>query len=277
MIELDLLYSALRLATPLLLAALGGLLAERAGVVTICLEGVMLVAAWAAATATFLSHSVVVGLLAGIVAGVLLILLHAFLVIRTKSDAIVSGVAINLLASGITPVLTKAFFGNSTNTPSVPQDERLPLWVLITFALLLPFALQHWLYRTGGGLRLRAAGEGPGSLTTAGVSVAKTQVFAVSLAGVLAAGAGIFLSLAHSGQFTRDMTAGRGYIALTALIFGRWKPLPTLITALFFGFTEAVQIQIQGAAWLPEAFPIQAIQAFPYLVTLVVLAGLPRK
>lgn len=278
---IELLESTLRLSTPLLFAALGGLLCERAGIATICLEGVMLMAAWTAATVNVATHSSMLAVLAGVGAGALAMAVHSFLTVTAKADPIISGVAVNLLASGITPLFSKALYTSPTNTPSIPLDERLfeipflgrqfsPLLVL---AFIAPAALHFLLYRTGWGLRVLASGDGPGAVTTAGVSLPKVRWQAMLLGGAIAALGGIYLSIAHAGQFTRGMTAGRGFIALTAVIFGKWKPVPTMIACLVFGFADALQIQLQGTTFLGHEFPIQLVQSLPYLVTLVVLAG----
>ncbi len=285
-----LLASALRLSTPLLFAALGGLLCERTGVATICLEGVMLMAAWTSATINFYTGSPWLGLLAGCVAGALAMMGHAFLSITARANRIVSGVAVNIFCAGITPLMTKVLFGGTTNTPSIPMDQRFQHWAipglkdipfigpllfdqfpLVYLAFLLPLFLHFWIYRTRSGLRMNAAGDAPEALATAGVSPNRIRYQAMLAGGVLASLGGIYLSTSHGSQFTRDMTAGRGFIALTALIFGKWKPLPTLGACLIFGFADALQIQLQGVSLFGQTFPVQLIQAMPYLITLVVL------
>lgn len=280
---IELIESTLRLSTPLLFAALGGLMCERVGVATICLEGVMLIAAWTAATVNFTEHSCFLAIVAGVAAGALAMGAHAFLTVTAKADAIISGVAINLIAGGLTPLFSKALFTSPTNTPSIPLEERLfevpipflshAISPLLIVAFLIPFALHFIFYRTGWGLRLLAAGDGPRALTTAGVSVVKTRWTSMLIGGAIVSLGGIYLAIAHAGQFTRGMTAGRGFIALTAVIFGKWKPIPTFIACLLFGFADAVQIQLQGTTIFGHEFPIQLVQALPYVVTLVVLAG----
>ena len=271
---IELLASALRLATPLLFAAMGGLISERSGIATICLEGVMIIGAWTAATVTYYMHNPWLGLFAGMAAGCLMMGLHAFLSITARADQIVSGVAVNIIAAGITPLFTKTLFGSSTNTPEIPMAERFHAWVvpllhqipfvgqllfaqmpLVYAAVLLPFLLNHLLYRTGLGLRLLACGDGPEALRTSGVSPSHTRYWALFTGGAIASLGGIYLSISHSSAFTRDMTAGRGYIALTALIFGQWKPLPTLFACLFFGLADALQIQLQSTTLMGFAFP----------------------
>jgi len=284
---IELLASTLRLSTPLLFAALGGLLCERSGIATICLEGVMLVSAFTAATVDAYTHDPALSLVVGMMAGALTMALHAFLSITTRADQIVSGVAVNLFAAGITPILTKAFFGSPTNTQSLEVADRFQPWdfgnalfnqpTLVYLALALPFFLHFTLYRTRFGLRLLAAGDGPESLLTAGVSFRKVRWKALLLGGAIASLGGTYLSIAHASQFTRDMTAGRGYIALTALIFGKWRPIPTLFACLFFGLADASQIQLQSMEWNGGTVPVQAIQALPYVVTLLVLVGFVGK
>jgi simple sugar transport system permease protein len=291
----ELLASTLRLATPLLFAGMGGLLCERSGVSTICLEGVMLCGAWAAAVVTYFYHDPMLGVVAGVFAGMLAMSLHALLAIRAGADHIISGVAVNVLASGITPLLTKTLFGSPTNTGAIPLSERLHSVAipklstlphvgflfdqpgLIYAALLLPFAMTFFYYRTPWGLRVLAAGDGPEALRTAGVSPGKVRTLALLAGGAITGLGGVFLSISHSSQFTRDMTSGRGYIALTALIFGKWKPLPTFFACLFFGFFDAVQIRIQSDPILGWQVPVQFVQVLPYLVALVVLAGFMGK
>lgn len=270
---MELISSSLRLATPLVFAAMGGFLCERSGIATICLEGVLLTSAWAAATVTYLTGNPFWGALAAIVMGSLTMGLHAFLTVKAKADQIISGVVVNLVAAGVTPFLTKLMFGSPTNTKAIALSARFDSTSLTLLACLLPFLIYLVTYRTGLGLRFLAAGDGPEALETSGVSVAKLRMIVMSLAGAVIAMGGVYLSTAHASQFTRDMTAGRGFIALTALIFGKWRPLPTFLTCLFFGLTEALQIQLQSSPIFGQTFPVQALQALPYLVTLFVLVG----
>lgn len=270
---IELIASALRLSTPLLFAAMGGLLCERSGIATICLEGVMLVGAWTAATCTYLSGSPEVGLVCGVLAGAAMMGVHAVLCLTTRADAIISGVAVNLLAAGLTPLLTKAFFGSPTNTASLALDDRLSAGFFMAAALLVPFVLHRFMYRTGKGLHLLAAGDSPKALETAGVSAATVRWKALLLGGAICSMGGVYLAISHASQFTRDMTAGRGFIALTAVIFGKWRPLPAMAACLFFGFFDALQIRLQSTEIAGVALPVQFIQALPYIVALVVLAG----
>lgn len=280
-----LLWSTIRLATPLVLAALGGMFSERSGVINIALEGKMLAGAFAAAAVTYAADvqlglgkaSPWVGLLAGACAGLIIAVIYALACIKYKADQVVSGAAINILMIGIPGFLGGAFFLSSGSTPQLPKEHLLPQSPLIIgfTVLLLVAASWYALYRTPFGLRLRAVGEKPEAADAAGVSVGKIRYSGVLLAGILAGVGGAYLSIGQSSLFTRNMTAGRGFIALAALIFGKWRPVQTLLACLLFGFTEAVSIQMQGAVKLPsgEDIPVQFINMVPYILTIIVLAG----
>ena len=269
-----LIFSTIRTATPLVLAALGGLYSERAGVINIALEGLMLAGAFTAAAVTHYAGSPWIGLLAGIGAGMLVALIHAVACIRFNADQVVSGTAINILMTGVPAMLSGALFLSSGSTPQIPKDNLIP-WTPVVLALLLIGVTWWVLYHTPFGLRLRAVGENPEAADAAGVNVRRVRYSAVLLSGALAAIGGAYLSIGQSSLFTRNMTSGRGFIALAALIFGKWRPVQTLLACLLFGFTEAVSIQMQGVFRLPsgEDIPIQFIQIVPYVLTIVVLAG----
>jgi simple sugar transport system permease protein len=281
----SLIASTLRLATPLVLAALGGLFSERSGVINIALEGKMLAGAFTAAAVTYAADQKLhlgnaspwVGLLGGLVAGLFIAVIYAVSCIKFKADQVVSGAAINILMIGIPGFLSGAFFLSSGSTPQLPKDHLLPQSpVIIAIAVLFLVALTWYvLYQTPFGLRLRAVGEKPEAADAAGVSVSGMRYSGVLIAGILAGLGGAYLSIGQSSLFTRNMTAGRGFIALAALIFGKWRPVQTLLACLLFGFTEAVSIQMQGAVKLPsgEDIPVQFIQMVPYVLTIVVLAG----
>ncbi len=290
-VVIELIASSLRLSTPLIFAAMGGLLCERAGIATICLEGVLIAGAWAAATVTYYTSDPLLGLAAGVAIGTATMALHAALSVTAKADAIVSGVAVNMLVAGATPLFTKSLFGSPTNTPSLPMSDRfqnidlpglvhLPVvgalfsqpW-LIFLALLLPFLVNYFFYHTGRGLRVLASGDNPEALATTGVHPNFVRWCAMLAGGALCSLGGVYLAIAHASQFTRDMSAGRGFIALTAVIFGKWRPLPTLAACLFFGFFDALQIRLQSTSVAGLELPINLIQSVPYLVALVVLAG----
>jgi simple sugar transport system permease protein len=281
----SLIASTIRLATPLVLAALGGLFSERSGVINIALEGKMLAGAFTAAAVTYAagkslgtgSASPWLGLLAGMLAGLLIAAIYAVSCIKFKADQVVSGAAINILMIGMPGFLSGAFFLSSGSTPQIPKDQLLPQSpVVIAIAILVLVAvIWYVLYNTPFGLRLRSVGENPEAADAAGVSVSKIRYSGVLLAGILAGIGGAYLSIGQSSLFTRNMTAGRGFIALAALIFGKWRPVQTLLACLLFGFTEAVSIQMQGVFKLPsgEDIPVQFIQMVPYVLTIVVLAG----
>lgn len=289
-----LLAATLRTATPLLLCALAGLLSERAGVIDIGLEGKMLFAAFAAAAAGAMSGSTLLALAAAVAVAVALSALHGLACVSHRGDQVVSGVAINLIAAGLTVVLGIAWFGQGGQTPPVGADVRLaPLWpgagaalgpllgqglfghdLLVYLALALVPLLWWLLFRTRWGLRLRAVGENAQMVDAAGVSVPGMRYAALVLNGVLCALAGSWLVLAQNASFVPHMTAGRGFMALAAMIFGRWHPLGAFGACLLFGFLDAVAIRLQGVR-LPAvgALPVAAIQALPYLLTVVLLAG----
>ncbi|NBX75782.1 MAG: ABC transporter permease [Proteobacteria bacterium] len=268
---IELLTSSLRLSAPLIFAAMGGLLCERAGVATICLEGVLLISAFTAASVDLLTLNPIASVVAGMFAGSIFMGLHAFLTQKAKTDHIISGVAINILAAGLPPLLSQAWFGSSTNTPSVPTAARLSAAWMIAISLVLPLGIHYLIYRTRFGLRIRSAGDGPEALQTAGVSVEKVRTLALLLGGALTSLGGSYLSIGHSSQFLRDMTAGGGFIALAAVIFGKWRPIPVLFASLFFGFTEALPMILQGISWKGISIPVQWIQTLPYLLTIGIL------
>ena len=299
--NLSLLFSTLRLATPLVLAAIGGLYSERSGVINIALEGLMLAGAFTAASVTFYASSSAVGLSAAIVAGVAVAVIIALACIRFKADQVVTGTGINIMFLGLPAVLSGALFLSSGSTPQLPKDYLLPTvyqflqkirpavapdwiphWRILTdvsvitvVAVLVVLITAYVLYRTPFGLRLRAVGENPEAADAAGVSVNKIRYIGVILSGALAGIGGAYLSIGQSSLFTRNMTAGRGFIALAALIFGKWRPVQTMLACLLFGFADALTIQMQGVAKLPsgEDIPVQFIQMIPYVVTIIVLAG----
>lgn len=282
---LSLIASTIRLATPLVLAALGGLFSERSGVINIALEGKMLAGAFTAAAVTYAADkrlgmgtaSPWVGLLGGMIAGLFIAVIYALSCIRFKAEQVVSGAAINILMLGVPGFLSGAFFLSSGSTPQIPKDHLLPQSPLVIAITILSLVALIWyvVYKTPFGLRLRSVGENPEAADAAGVSVSRIRYSGVLLAGALAGIGGAYLSIGQSSLFTRNMTAGRGFIALAALIFGKWRPVQTLLACLLFGFTEAVSIQMQGVFKLPsgEDIPVQFIQMVPYVLTIVVLAG----
>lgn len=262
------LYSTLRLTTPLLLAAIGGLFSERSGVINIALEGLMLAGAFTGATVTHYSGSPWIGLGAAILAGVAVAAIHAVVCIRFHADQVVSGTAINILFLGVPAMLSGALFDSTGATPQIPRQNLLTTAPIVIAFALVPLTW-YVLYRTRFGLRLRAVGENPEAADTAGVSVERIRFAAVLISGALAAIGGAYLSIGQSSLFTRNMSAGRGFIALAALIFGKWRPWQTMLACLLFGFAEAVSIQMQGVT----PIPVQFIQMIPYVLTILVLAG----
>jgi ABC-type uncharacterized transport system permease subunit len=278
--NLALLFSAIRLATPLIYAALGGLFSERSGVINIALEGLMLAGAFTAAVATYELHNPYLGLLCGMGAGALLAFIYALATIKFQADQVVAGMAINFLMIGLPALISGAVYDSSGSTPQIDKAWQLPNYYNnISIASIIVFILVpvvwYVLYKTPFGLRLRATGENPEAADAAGVNVLRLRYIAVTISGVLAAAGGAYLSTGQSSLFTRNMTAGRGFIALAALILSKWRPVPVLIACLFFGLTEALAIQMQGVFKMPsgEDVPVQFIQMIPYVLTIIVLAG----
>lgn len=275
-ILLGLVLGTLRTATPLVFAGLGGMFSERAGVVNIALEGILLVGAFSAAAAAIATGSLTAALLAAMLGGLLLAALHALVALRFGVDQIVSGVALNMLAMGATEFLMWLLYGSGANSPRIELDGLaggglgrllVELPPLTWLALVAVPACAWLLFATRFGLRLRAVGEHPEAVASLGLSVLRLRLAAVLLSGVLAGLGGAFLSLG-AGYFVKNMSAGRGYIALAALIFGRWRPGGLLAACLLFGFAESLQGQLQ-LPWLPLRF----VQMLPYLLTMVALAG----
>lgn len=279
--------STLRVATPLILCALAGLLSERAGVIDIGLEGKMLFAAFAAGTVGVWSGSTAVALLAAMGVAVVLSWLHGLACVSHQGDQVVSGVAINIIAAGLTAVLGIAWFHQGGQTPPVSDAVRIqavfpslatsPLFghnALVYLSLALVPIVWWGVYRTRFGLRLRAVGENPAMVDAAGVSVTRLRYAALTLNGMLCGLAGAYLVLAQNASFVPNMTAGRGFMALAAMIFGQWHPVKALWACLLFGALDAIAIRLQGVS-LPMVgeVPVQAVQALPYLLTVVLLAG----
>jgi ABC-type uncharacterized transport system permease subunit len=270
---LSFLAQMIRIAIPYLFAASGGVVAERSGIVSLTLEGFMLSGAFGAVVGANYSGSPWVGVLTGILAGLIFSLIHAVATIRYRADQVVVGVAINLLAIGVTRFFLKLFFASSSNSPRVAGfggnikaagfDNPL-LWLGVVIA---PFAA-FLIHRTAFGLRVRAAGEHPEAAESVGVSVKKVRYIAVAISGILAGLGGVYLAL-DQHQFTDQMTAGRGFIAISAVIFGRWEPIRAALACLLFAAAETLQIQLQGS----HAIASQFIEMIPYVLTIVALAG----
>ena len=297
---INILNSTIRLSVPLLLACLAGLYSERAGIFDIGLEGKMLAGAFAAGAAAAVFGSAWVGLLMAVFVSVGLALVHGFASITHRGNQIVSGVAINFIAAGSTIILGQAWFSQGGRTPSLPAEGRfgaitLPFadalrdvpvigqlysgllsgHTLLAYLAFLAVPFTWWvLFRTRFGLRLRAVGENPAAVDTAGISVAWLRYRAVICTGILTGLAGCYMALSQNAGFVKDMTAGRGYIALAALIFAKWKPVPAMFACLLFGFLDALSIRLQGTPLpLVVRVPVQLMQALPYILTVILLAG----
>ena len=299
---IQILDSTVRLATPLLLTCLAGLFSERAGVVDIGLEGKLLAAAFLSGAAAAVTGSIWIGLLAGIAGSMALSMLHGLASITFKGDQLISGVALNFLAAGLTVVIGQAWFGLGGRTPSLPNEARFGAWdfpfsdamatipvvgpaydelisghTALTYLALATVPLSWWvLYRTRFGLRLRAVGENPGAVDTAGVSVVRLRYASLVIAGVLCGMAGTYLASLAAG-FVKDMSAGRGYIALAALIFAKWRPWYALSATLLFGLLEAIGNRYQSISLGDFTIPVQFMQALPYILTVIILAGFVGK
>ena len=297
---ISILGSTIRLSIPLIFTALAGLFTERAGVFDIGLEGKMLFSAFGAAVVAYLTGSPWAGLAAGIMVSVLISLIHGFAAITNRGNQIVSGVAINFLASGLTAVLGQAWYGQGGRTPPLATSARFTEIVfpfanelrgtgflgrfyanvisghnILTYLAFLAVPASWWvLYRTRFGLRLRAVGENPGAVDTAGISVTWLRYRATICAGILCGCSGTYLAIAQSAGFVKDMSAGKGFIALAALIFAKWRPVPVMLACLLFGFLDAFANFMQGKT-LPGIgeVPVQIFQALPYVLTCVLLAG----
>lgn len=263
----ELLTSTLRLATPLIFASMAGLWSERSGVVQIGLEGFMLMGALTAASVTVTTSNPWLGLLAGGLAGVAMAMIYAFFVLKMRADQIVTGMAMNLLALGLCPFVTKVLFDSTGSTPPIEMENRLQSGFLaVSFVLVALIALV--IRYTRYGLWVRFAGESPVALQSAGISVNGVRTSALALCGLLAGWGGSSLSIWLASAYSPNMTAGRGFMALAALIFGSWRPLPTLGACLLFAFVDAVQIRMQGGT---HFIPATIVQILPYLATIIAL------
>lgn len=266
--------STLRSAMPLIIAALGGVYSELSGVVNIALEGMMLTGAFLAVAVTHQTGSPYLGLLAAMAGGGALALIHAVVSVRYKANQVVSGTAINILAAGLTTLLLNKMWGEAGVSPPVTRIPDLTWPIGITPFVPLAFllvGLTHWfLYYTPMGLRLRAVGEHPHAADTAGVSVERMRYFGVLMSGILAGLAGAGLSIGLLSSFKEGMSNGRGFIALAAMIFGKWTPVGAMLAALLFGAAEASQTFMQA---LGIRIPAQFLLMAPYVLTMLALAG----
>ncbi|MDK2822761.1 MAG: ral nucleoside transport system permease protein [Clostridia bacterium] len=267
--SLDILQATLRMATPLFLAALGGLFSERSGVVNIALEGLMLLGAFFAAVGSYFTGNPWLGVLTAMIVSALFAGIHALVSIRYKADQVVSGTALNLLAGGLTVFLLNVIFNTSGTSPNVP---KLPTWLwfnpIVYIGLVLVIIVHYIIWYTPFGLRIRSVGEHPMAADTVGINVYTLRYICVILSGVFAGLAGADLAIGELSIFRQGMSGGRGFIALAALIFGKWTPLGALGASLLFGYAQAAQMRLIGFS-----IPSEFIEMIPYIVTMVALAG----
>lgn len=262
--------SILRVSAPLVLTAMGGLISERSGVVNIALEGFMLIGAFVAACFSLWFHSAWMGWMAGGVAGMAIAGIYALFVIEFESEPVVAGTALNLLMIGSIPLANKILFNSTGSTPALGVDSRFEFEPIV-WSLGLPIILYFWLQNTSSGFWVSFAGRKPEALAPQGVSLKKVRTISVLLSGLFAAWGGATLSLFLSSAYSPLMSGGRGFMALAAVIFGRWNPLLTALACLFFGLTEALQIRLQGVVIGDVKIPVQFIQILPFIVTLIVV------
>lgn len=284
-ISLAFIAQVIRISVPYILAAMGGVFSERSGVVNIALEGIMLNGAFASVLGTFLTGSPAIGLFSGVICGMLTALIHAVVSIRFKADQIISGVAINLLSVGGTKFFLKIFFDSSSNSSRIegikifsvlPPDNKIFAMLnqiignpLIILTIIIVIISHFTIFKTVFGLRLRAVGEHPAAADTLGVKVNLVRYICVIISGAIAGLGGAWLAM-DQHQFTDGMSNGRGFIAIAAVIFGKWNPLTVALACLLFGFAEAMQMTLQSSG---SDIPTQFIQMIPYVLTMVALAG----
>ena len=294
----EILSSTIRMSVPLILACLAGLWSERSGIVDIGLEGKMLAGAFASAGAAAYFQSAWIGLLFAILISVGMSLVHGYAAINQRGNQVISGVAINMLAAGLSVVLGNTWYGEGGRTPALAPTMRfmsidfpghdalfaMPVvgsiakiildHSILTYVAFALVPLTAWaLAKTRFGLRLRAVGENPQAVDTAGISVARLRYQAVIIAGILCGVAGSFLATSLSASFVRDMSAGRGFMALAALIFANWRAWPALFACLLFGFLQAIGNFLQGARLGSIEIPVQFFNSLPYVMTVILLAG----
>jgi ABC-type uncharacterized transport system permease subunit len=293
--------STIRVATPLIFCAMAGIFSERSGIIDISLEGKMLMAAFVAAAIAYGTGSPWIGAIAAIIVSIIASLIHGFACIIHRGNQVISGLAINILASGLTIIIGIALFRQGGQTPPLTKSARfnsielpfaqyladnIPFLGLVYKELISGHNILVWvaltsvgmtyyiLFKTTFGLRLRAVGEKPEAIDSAGISVYKMRFQAIIIAGVLCGLAGVYLSTATGAGFVKEMTAGKGYIALAAMIFGKWRPVPALLACLLFGFLEAVAARVQGVEIiLIGEISSDLLIALPYLLTVILLAG----
>jgi len=285
LISLSFLAAIVRHALPLSLAATGGMLSERSGVIQIALEGLMVSGAFAGACGAYYGGGALAGIAAGVAVGALLGLAYAWIVVKLEADQIVTGVALNLLAEGLTRYLLKVVFGSAANSKDLDQVSALwsswtvgdllanPLvWICILAAVGVHLALS----RSRAGLRLRAAGDHPAAAEALGVDVAQVRLGAVALAGALAGLAGVWMVLALR-SYSSGIIGGRGYIALAAVIFGAWRPLPVLGATVLFGLFKALEVELRTSPSVLEVIPAGYIMTLPYVMPVLALVLWSRR
>lgn len=284
---MNMLLATLRMAIPLTLASIGGVLCERSGIINLGIEGMMLVGSFGAVVGAHITGSPWMGVLFGILVGGLFGLLHATLCIKFRTNQSVSGVGINIFASGLTIVLCRAIWDSDGSSGTVMQVPTITIPVLNRIPLigqlfenqspflyitaLIVFASWYVMYRSNIGLRLRTIGDHPKAAATAGVNVTKYRYICVTLCGMLCGMGGAYLSIVQSNLFVKDMVAGRGFMAMAATIFGGWNPAGSMLASLLFAFAQALRINVNFA------LPQRILQMVPYLLTLVVLIGFGRR
>ncbi len=285
LVNTTVLAATFRMATPLLFSAVGGVFSERSGVVNIGLEGMMLIGAFTAVAVSHFTGSAWLGVLGALLAGALMGWIHGVASIKYRANQVVSGTAINIFAGGLTVYLQRLIFSMAGVSPAVPRiaDVELPLISkipiigpvigrqnpMVYLALITVVAAHIVLFKTVWGLRLRAVGEHPAAADSVGINVYKMRYVAVTISGALAGVGGAYLSVAHLSRFVEGMTAGRGFIALAAMIFGKWNPLGALGACLFFGYADALQMRLQEIG-----IPTQFVQMLPYILTMIALVGI---
>jgi len=273
--SLELLSSALRMSVPLVFASLGGVYSERGGVVNIALEGIMLMGAFGAVVGTYFTNNPWIGLLVAMLFGLIIAFIHAVVSITFKINQIISGTALNMMATGLTTFLSRLIFQAAGSSPHIEgmiqwqfpgtSFKISPLIVIMILAVILS---QIIIFKTRYGLRLRACGENPYAADSLGIDVIKIRYSGVIMSGILGGLGGAYLSLEHARVFVEGMTTGRGFIALAGMIFGRWTPVGSFSACFLFGLAEALRMRLEGFG-----IPTQFIQMIPYLVTMGVLIG----
>lgn len=287
-IILSMLGSTLRISLPITLCGLGALYSERCGVLNIGMEGIMLLGAFFSALGSYVSGSPYVGLLFAVFSGGVIGLLHGVLTVKFHTNHIINGVAINLLGDGLSILLLSIVWGNKGKSTEVAGfktlDNILPekmfiiselfgsLNILYVIMVVLILFSYFYIFKTKWGLRLRVIGDKPQVADTMGINVERSQIFYVTVGSVLASVAGASLSIGSIHYFSKGMVAGRGYMAIAAMVFGMWHPILLFLSGLFFGFVQAVQIRLQFLA-----IPVQFVEIIPYLVTIIMLVATSKK